>query len=153
MNIHSNKPFRINFGGGGTDLPPYYTEHGGYVINVTIDRHVYINLNPREDKNIRVYSVNYEKEKLFKIGDKDYSEEFEIFKGTVNFLGVKDDFDIIIYSELPYGSRMVGLSSLTAFNEYYNLRLFINEIAQKAWDIESVELKQKSVYQDQIWRK
>ncbi len=155
MIIRSKAPFRVSFGGGGTDLPPYCIEHGGCVINTTIDRHVYINLSPREDKNIRVYSVNYEREKLFNIGDRDYSEEFEIFKGIVNVLDIKEGFNITTYSELPAGSGMGGSSSLSvaligAFNEYYNFGLSTNEIAQKACDIEQIELGQKGGYQDQF---
>ncbi|MFX0186827.1 MAG: GHMP kinase [Candidatus Hodarchaeota archaeon] len=155
MIIRSKAPFRVSFGGGGTDMEPYCIEHGGCVINTTIDRHVYITLKPRKDKKIRVYSVNYEKEMIFNIGDKDYSEEFEIFKGIVNVLGVKDGFDITVFSELPSGSGMGGSSSLSvaligAFNKFYKLNLPIHEIAKKAYNIERIELGQKGGYQDQF---
>jgi D-glycero-alpha-D-manno-heptose-7-phosphate kinase len=38
-------PLRISLGGGGTDLPSYYREHGGFVISAAIDRYVYITLH------------------------------------------------------------------------------------------------------------
>ncbi len=155
MIIRSKAPFRVSFGGGGTDMAPYCVDHGGCVISTTIDRHVFINLTPREDRKIRVYSVNYQKELLFDIGDKDYNREFEIFKGIINVLDVKDGFDIINYSELPAGSGMGGSSTLSvaligAFNEYYNLGLSTHEIAQKAYNVERIELGQKGGYQDQF---
>jgi len=155
MKIRSKAPFRVSFGGGGTDMPPYCTDHGGCVINTTIDRHVYITLEPREDNNIHVFSINYDKEKIFKIGDKNYKDDFELFKGVVNFLNIKDGFNIITYSEMPIGSGMGGSSSLSvaligAFNKYYNLNLTKHEIAKKACDIERIELKQKGGYQDQF---
>jgi D-glycero-alpha-D-manno-heptose-7-phosphate kinase len=38
-------PLRISIGGGGTDLPSYYSRHGGYVISAAITRYVYITLH------------------------------------------------------------------------------------------------------------
>lgn len=155
MIIRSKAPFRVSFGGGGTDMPPYCIEHGGCVINTTIDRHVYISISPREDKKIRVFSIDYNKEIVFNIGDKDYSGEFELFKGIINVLKIKEGFDIITYSELPTGAGMGGSSSLCvaligAFNEYYNLNFSKYDIAQKACDLERIELNQKGGYQDQF---
>ena len=155
MVIRSKAPFRVSFGGGGTDMAPYCIEYGGCVINTTIDRHVYITLKPRNDKKIRIYSLNLKKEYLFEIGDKDYSTEFELFKGIINVLNVNEGLDIFIYSELPAGSGMGGSSSLSvaligALNSYYKLGFSEHEIAQKAYDIERTELKQKGGYQDQF---
>ena len=155
MIIRSKAPFRVSFGGGGTDMAPYCIEHGGCVISTTIDRHVYLTLKPRQDKKIRVFSSNLNREFIFNIGDKDYSTEFELFKGIINVLEVKDGFDIFFYSELPAGSGMGGSSTLSvaligALNKYYGLRLSRHEIAQKAYDIERIELKQKGGYQDQF---
>jgi D-glycero-alpha-D-manno-heptose-7-phosphate kinase len=36
---------RITLGGGGTDLPSYYEQHGGFLIAAAIDRYVYITLH------------------------------------------------------------------------------------------------------------
>lgn len=38
-------PLRISLGGGGTDLPSYYKNHGGFLIAAAIDRYVYITLH------------------------------------------------------------------------------------------------------------
>jgi D-glycero-alpha-D-manno-heptose-7-phosphate kinase len=43
--IITRSPLRISLGGGGTDLPSYYLEHGGFVISAAIDRYVYITLH------------------------------------------------------------------------------------------------------------
>lgn len=40
--IVARAPLRVALGGGGTDLPSYYREHGGFVVSTAIDRHVYI---------------------------------------------------------------------------------------------------------------
>jgi D-glycero-alpha-D-manno-heptose-7-phosphate kinase len=40
--IFSRAPLRISLGGGGTDLPSYYTEHGGFLVAGAIDKYVYM---------------------------------------------------------------------------------------------------------------
>src|SRR5271168_1452567 len=40
--IFSRAPLRISLGGGGTDLPSYYGEHGGFVVSGAIDKYVYM---------------------------------------------------------------------------------------------------------------
>jgi D-glycero-alpha-D-manno-heptose-7-phosphate kinase len=43
--ITARAPLRVPLGGGGTDLPSYYVEHGGFVLSAAIDKYVYIQLN------------------------------------------------------------------------------------------------------------
>src|SRR6476660_5176086 len=38
-------PLRITLGGGGTDVPSYYREHGGFLIAAAIDKYVYITVH------------------------------------------------------------------------------------------------------------
>ena len=40
--ISTRSPLRISLGGGGTDLPSYYRDHGGFLIAAAIDRFVYV---------------------------------------------------------------------------------------------------------------
>lgn len=42
--IITRSPLRITLGGGGTDLPSYYREHGGFLIAAAIDRYVYVTI-------------------------------------------------------------------------------------------------------------
>ncbi len=41
----TRSPLRISLGGGGTDLPSYYGEHGGFLIAAAIDKYVYITVH------------------------------------------------------------------------------------------------------------
>jgi D-glycero-alpha-D-manno-heptose-7-phosphate kinase len=43
--IITRSPLRISLGGGGTDLPSYYREHGGFVVAAAINRYVYLTLH------------------------------------------------------------------------------------------------------------
>ncbi len=40
--IFSRAPLRISLGGGGTDLPSYYVDHGGFLVAGAIDKYVYM---------------------------------------------------------------------------------------------------------------
>src|SRR6266849_4101992 len=56
--ITTRSPLRISLGGGGTDLPSYYREHGGFLIAGAIDKYVYVNVmrpfTPRSDQDARL---------------------------------------------------------------------------------------------------
>lgn len=40
--IFTRAPLRISLGGGGTDLPSYYSEHEGFLIAGAIDKYIYL---------------------------------------------------------------------------------------------------------------
>lgn len=40
--IFTQAPLRVSLGGGGTDLPSYYREHGGFLVAGAIDKYVYM---------------------------------------------------------------------------------------------------------------
>ena len=40
--IITRSPLRITLGGGGTDLPSYYSNHGGVLIAAAIDKYVFV---------------------------------------------------------------------------------------------------------------
>jgi D-glycero-alpha-D-manno-heptose-7-phosphate kinase len=43
--IITRTPLRISLGGGGTDLPSYYSRNGGIVISAAINRYIYVGIN------------------------------------------------------------------------------------------------------------
>lgn len=40
--IITRSPLRVSLGGGGTDLPSYYREFGGFLVAAAIDKYVYL---------------------------------------------------------------------------------------------------------------
>ena len=52
--IISRTPFRISFTGGGTDLAEFYRHERGEVLATSINKYMYITVNPRFDHTIRV---------------------------------------------------------------------------------------------------
>ena len=53
--IITRTPFRITLGGGGTDLPGFYSRHGGFVLSAALNKYMFIYLNtPIVDDLVRV---------------------------------------------------------------------------------------------------
>lgn len=53
-------PLRIALGGGGTDLPSYYREHGGFVVSTAIDRYVQVALSTSFQSRFRLKHLEWE---------------------------------------------------------------------------------------------
>ena len=59
--IITQTPLRVGLVGGGTDLPSFYREHGGRVLNAAIDKYVYVVVKQRFDDDIY---VNYSQKEI-----------------------------------------------------------------------------------------
>lgn len=105
--IISRTPLRMSFVGGGSDLPSFYRAHGGAVVSTTINRYVYVNVNPKFDDGIRVaYSRNEEVERVEEI-------QHPIVKAALRFLELRGGIEITTIADIP--SRGTGLGSSSSF--------------------------------------
>jgi D-glycero-alpha-D-manno-heptose-7-phosphate kinase len=53
-------PLRVALGGGGTDLPSYYREHGGFVVSTAIDRYVQMLVSSSFQRRFRLKHLEWE---------------------------------------------------------------------------------------------
>jgi D-glycero-alpha-D-manno-heptose-7-phosphate kinase len=58
--VVAHAPLRIPLGGGGTDLPSHYREHGGYTLSASIDRHVHVLLSTAFAPRFRLKHLEWE---------------------------------------------------------------------------------------------
>ncbi len=66
--IFSRAPLRISLGGGGTDLPSYYREHGGFLVSGAIDKYAYMLTHTTFQRRYRMkYSELEEVEEISQI--------------------------------------------------------------------------------------
>ena len=58
--IGTRAPLRVALGGGGTDLPSYYREHGGFVVSTAIDRYVQMLVSESFQRRFRLKHLEWE---------------------------------------------------------------------------------------------
>jgi len=61
--IIGRSPLRITLGGGGTDLPSYYKNFGGFLISAAIDQYVYTTINHTQSNELLIRYSQIEKVK------------------------------------------------------------------------------------------
>ena len=156
----SKVPFRISFGGGGTDMPDYCKYHTGAVINTTIRLFTHTSLELRDDTKVTFKWINKDE-----FEEHDFSNELDcsyglkLFKATHNHICKQYNiepigYDIISNQDVPTGSGLGTSSTLIVsligvYMELFNLPLGEYDIAEMAIQIERVELKENGGKQDQ----
>jgi D-glycero-alpha-D-manno-heptose-7-phosphate kinase len=146
--IISKTPLRISLGGGGTDLPFYYKQEGGFFISAAVQKHVYVLVANRYEKDIR---VSYSKTEIC---DNIDDIQHPVVKESLRLTGVNNNVEIISFADLPAqsglgssGSFTVGLlHALLAFTRKEIVR---KDLAELACHIEMDLLKEPSGKQDQ----
>jgi len=58
--VAARAPLRIALGGGGTDLPSHYREHGGFVVSAAINRRVHVTIAPARGRRMRLLHLEWE---------------------------------------------------------------------------------------------
>jgi D-glycero-alpha-D-manno-heptose-7-phosphate kinase len=156
----SKVPFRISFGGGGTDMPSYTKNYTGAVINTTIRLFTHTSLQLRDDTKVTFKWVNKDEFETHDFSNElDCSYGLKLFKATHNHICKKYNiepigYDIVSYQDVPTGSGLGTSSTLIVsligvYMELFNLPLGEYDIAEMAIQIERVELKENGGQQDQ----
>ena len=105
--IVSRAPVRFSLGGGGTDLPSYSREHGGFLVAAAIDQYVTLCVARRFYNNIR---LAYSKLELV---DKVDQIEHRIFREALKFIGLESALELHSLADVPSNSGLGSSSSFT----------------------------------------
>lgn len=146
--IISRAPVRLSMGGGGTDLPSYYTKYGGFLMATTIDKYVYIMANKRHDESIR---ISYSKTEIV---DNVSDIEHKIFKAVLNHVGINKQIELVsvsdVFAQCGLGtSSSFTVSLLNVLFAYKRNYVSLRELAETACHIELELLKEQIGKQDQ----
>ena len=147
--IVTRTPFRLTLGGGGTDLPSFYREHGGFIFAAAIDKYMFLNVNtPIVDDKIR---VRYSKSELV---DRVEEVEHTLAREALQHFGVTNGIEIVSIADIPAGTGLgssscylVGL--LNALHPLLQDQATPQKLAEEACSIELDVLKKPIGKQDQ----
>jgi D-glycero-alpha-D-manno-heptose-7-phosphate kinase len=105
--IFTRSPLRITLGGGGTDLPSYYREHGGLLIAATIDRYVYVTVTRPFVPGI------YLKYSQLEHVDRVEDVRHPIVREALAVLDVEPQIEITTLADIPAGTGLGSSGSFT----------------------------------------
>lgn len=133
--IISRTPLRISFGGGGTDLKPFYEVTPGLVIGSTINKYIYIAVNRPLDETIR---VSYWKTEIV---DSINQIEHSIVRKALEFMGFTNNIDVVSISDVPAGTGLGSSGSFTvgllnALYAYKSIFVSKESLAREACHLE-----------------
>jgi D-glycero-alpha-D-manno-heptose-7-phosphate kinase len=147
--IITRTPFRITLGGGGTDLPSYYENHGGFIFSFTLNKYMFITVKrPFADKLIRLkYNIS---ETVANVSELKH----DIARECLTELNITDSIDVVSMADIPAGSGMGSSSSYTVglLNALHTMKreyIPLQELAEEACDIEMYRLNKPMGKQDQ----
>ena len=146
--IVTRTPMRIPLGGGGTDLPSYYNQYGGFLISAAIDKYIYITVNQRFEKSIRVSYSETE------IVDDVEQIKHPIVREALKLLNLKERMEITSIADVPSQTGLGTSSSFTvgllnALHTYKKEKLSAQELAEEACYLEIELLGEPIGKQDQ----
>ena len=142
-------PLRISLGGGGTDLPSYYKEFGGFLISAAINKYVYSSvLEPYSNGIYLKYSKTEKANSINKIKHPIIKEVLKKFKNN------SKKIEITTLAEIPAGTGLGSSGSFTTsllkcMYLFNNKQINRYKLAEEACDIEINKLKEPVGKQDQ----
>lgn len=147
--IITRSPLRITLGGGGTDLPSYYREHGGFLIAAAIDKYVYVTVTRPFVPGIYLkYSKLEHVEQVDEV-------QHPIIREAIRMLDFKTpQVEITTLADIPAGTGLGSSGSFTtallkALYAHRRRLLLPGELARLACEIEISRLKRPVGKQDQ----
>lgn len=147
--IITRSPLRVSLGGGGTDLPSYYREYGGFLVAAAIDKYVYITKHRTFQPEI---ILKYSKlERVRRVDD----VEHPIIREALRRVGVNDPhLELTSMADIPSGTGLGSSGSFTtallkALHTYKKNLVSPAQLAEQACDIEINQLGEPVGKQDQ----
>ena len=147
--IVTRTPFRVTLGGGGTDLPSYYSHNGGFIFAMGLDKYMYVVVNrPIVGHKIRLHYSQSE------VVDHVRELRHELAREALVSHGITDSFEVASIADLPAGTGLgssscylVGL--LNALHHDRRDYVPLQALAEEACHIELDILKEGIGKQDQ----
>ena len=142
--VFSKAPLRMALAGGGTDLEPYYSRYGGFVLNATIDQYAYCKVEPSREWCFKSIDLGIEEKHNLWNNVEYIDSKLKLLINSYQYLTKdveREPVKITTYVEAPPGSGLGSSSALVvaliaAIAEYYNIPLGEYDMAEYAIEIE-----------------
>jgi len=158
--VRARAPLRLGLAGGGTDLLSYSSQHGGAVLNVTIDRYAFASIRARDDGQVYFEACDLDREETHQAAATLPASQLLLHRGVYERM-VRDfngnqplAISVTTAVDAPMGSGLGSSSALVvalieAYRTYLDLPLARYDVAHLAYDIERVDLGLAGGRQDQ----
>ena len=142
--VFAKAPLRMALAGGGTDLEPYYSRYGGFVLNATIDQYAYCKVEPYREWCFKSIDLGIEEKHNLWNNVEYIDSKLKLLINSYQYLTKdveREPVKITTYVEAPPGSGLGSSSALVvaliaAIAEYYNIPLGEHDMAEYAVEIE-----------------
>jgi D-glycero-alpha-D-manno-heptose-7-phosphate kinase len=147
--IITRSPLRLSLGGGGTDLPSYYREHGGFLIAAAIDKYVYITIH---QTFINELIIKYSH--LERVPSRE-EVQHPIIRECLRLTDLNDkNIEITSMADIPAGTGLGSSGAFTtallkALHAHKKHLVHPSELAAQACEVEIDRLKEPIGKQDQ----
>lgn len=145
--IMTRTPLRISLGGGGTDLPSYSREFGGFVLSAAITKYVYITVN-------RSFLPGY----FLKYSDMEHTAtraeiRHPLMREALEMHEVPDPLEVVSVADVPAGTGLgssgaFGVGLMHALHAYKREPVCAEKLAREAIEIEMTRLSEPVGKQD-----
>lgn len=148
-------PVRISFFGGGTDLPSYYSKHGGAVISASINKHFYVLLTELPTRQIQLISADLQvMQTLDDLRPEAVKGDLQIPLAAIEHVRVDRGASIFLASEIPPGTGLgssgaVSVCMVKALSVFQQRHLDRYGLAETAYYITSSMLGHPGGKQDE----
>jgi D-glycero-alpha-D-manno-heptose-7-phosphate kinase len=147
--IIGRSPLRISLGGGGTDLPSYYREHGGFVVAAAITQYVHVTIHRTPFKELLIRYSQIERPTGVE------EVKHPIIREALTLTGVTEpNIEITSMADIPAGTGLGSSGSFTTcllkvLHKYKRHFIHPRELAEMACHIEIERLGEPVGKQDQ----
>ena len=111
MAIRSRAPIRVELAGESTELPEYYEQHGGFVVNMAINKYSYISLNPIKE-GIKINLQNKGTIEFPNLKSIKYEGDIDLIKAIVKNKNLANQ-EIFLRNDMPPNTGLGTNASIT----------------------------------------
>jgi D-glycero-alpha-D-manno-heptose-7-phosphate kinase len=146
--VFTRAPLRVSLGGGGTDLPSYYREHGGFLVGGAIDKYVYMLTHTVFQRRYRMKYSSFEE------ADEPSQIQHPILRESIVRHWNGDPLEVSVVADVPAGTGLGSSGSFTvcllkALALARRVAITPGRLAEDACEIEIDILKEPTGKQDQ----